>query len=120
MPVQAIRKGHFSPDIDDLSTYSPSIPGNFGFLLQLLIGPSDQKGFESFNVMVCTPDWLVQHHNQEDVIIGRHYLIVFEYNYERIIKRIDKYLQNCTGSSWVEVAQRVGRLGRWEFEDYHK
>lgn len=53
--VKAILKGVVSPDVPDLAGYVPAEPENFGFLLQLLIGLEDDAGFESFGVMVCTP-----------------------------------------------------------------
>jgi len=109
-----------SPDVDDLETYCPEDAESFGFLLQLIIGPKNQKGEESFDVMVCTPKWLSQHFGKDEIILGRHYLILFEYNYQRLINHINKYLQQCSGETWHEVAVKVGKLGLWEFEDYHE
>jgi hypothetical protein len=45
-------------------------------------------------------------------------LIVFEYNYKRIFNRIKSYIEKCTGDNWNRIAEQVGRLGNWEFEDY--
>src|SRR5262245_44942424 len=61
-----------SPDIDDLESYFPEDPESFGFSLQLLIGPKDQVGEESFEVMVCTPQWLSRHTPHDQIVIGRH------------------------------------------------
>jgi hypothetical protein len=116
--IYAELKSIISPDIIDLKSYFPEDPESFSFMLQLLIGPKNQDGAESFQVEVCTPQWLSQHFAEEEIIIGRHYLIVFEYNYERLINRINKYLQLCSGETWKDVAEKVGRLGLWEFEDY--
>jgi hypothetical protein len=116
--VKAVLRGTHSPDILDLPTYKPENPDSFGFLLQLFIGPEDGDGYESFDVMICTPQWLSEQHGKEDIVIGRHHMIVFEYNYQRIIQRIDRYIQSCTGETWQEVAQKVGWLGQWEFENY--
>ena len=107
-----------SPDISDLLIYIPDIPDDFGFALDLYVGPKEQDGIESFNVIVCTPKWLTHHHNYDDIIVGRHHLILFEYDYQRLIQRIEKFLQQCSGENWAEVAAKVGRLGHWEFEDY--
>ena len=116
--MKAVIKGIISPDMDDLRNYVPSDREKFGVLLQLLIGPEDAKGFESFQTMLVTPQWLTANHQKEDVIIGRHYLIVFEFNYERIIQTIQSYLAECTGENWKEIASKIARLGHWEFEDY--
>jgi hypothetical protein len=116
--IHAELKHIISPEVDDPSSYHPEDENNFGFLLQLIIGPKNQKGEESFQVMVCTPQWLSQHFGKDEIIIGRHYLILFEYNYQRLINRINKYLQHCSDDTWHEVAIKVGRFGLWEFEDY--
>ena len=116
--MKAHLKGIYSTDIPDLSKYVPENNDEFGFPLRLMVGPNTEDGFESFDIMLCTPQWLADQNGQHEVIIGRHYLIVFEYNYERIINRINKFLLQCTGDTWQEVAEKVARLGRWEFEDY--
>ena len=77
-----------------------------------------REGEESFDVFVCTPQWLKQNRSQTDLTVGRHYLIVFEYDYERLRSFLDGYCSQCSGETWQEVAQLLGRLGKWEFEDY--
>jgi hypothetical protein len=116
--MRAELKRLHSPDIEDLISYAPSQGGTFGFLLQVMAGPQGREGEESFDVFVCTPEWLKQNRSRADLIVGWHYLIVFEYNYERLRGFIDRYCSQCSGETWQEVAQRLGRLGKWEFEDY--
>jgi hypothetical protein len=116
--MKAELKWVHSPDIDDLENYQPENPENFAFLLQAMIGPEGKKGEESFDIEVCTPKWLEETYELEDVVLGRHHLIVREYNYERIINSIKDFLQLCSGADWNEVAEKVARLGKWEFEDY--
>ena len=116
--MNAELKRVHSPDIDDLENYRPKDPRKFAFLLQAMIGPEGKEGEESFDIEVCTPKWLEETYGLEDVVIGRHHLIIREYNYERIIHAIKDYLQLCSGENWSEVAEKVGRLGKWEFEDY--
>ena len=112
-----LRRLH-SPDIDDLVSYAPSQGATFAFLLQVMAGPQGREGEESFDVFVCTPEWLKQNQRRTDLVVGRHYLIVLEYNYERLRSFIAAYCSECSGETWQEVAQRLGRLGKWEFEDY--
>jgi hypothetical protein len=108
-----------SPDIYDLKNYRPEEPDNFGFLLQAMIGPANQEGEESFDMVVCTPEWLKRNHTAE-IVLGRHHLIVFEYDYEGLAGYIAAYAKKCTGESWQEIAQLLCRLGKWEFEDYRE
>ena len=116
--MNAELKRVHSPDIQNLERYIPENPENFGFLLQAMIGPEGQDGEESFDIEVCTPKWLEEKYSLEDVIIGRHHLIIREYNYARLVGVIRKYLQQCSGEDWTQVGEKVSRLGLWEFEDY--
>lgn len=111
-------KSIISPDIEDLSNYVPKEQDNFGFLLQLLIGPENEAGMESFEVTVCTPTWLSTKYEKTEIISGRHCLIVFEYNYDRMMSVINSYVTQCNGNSWKDVALKLARFAKWEFEDY--
>lgn len=109
----------FSTDVDAcLSKYYPSEPDNFGFLARLIVGEEKTEGGDIFDVMICTPQWLMSNFQESDIIIGRHYLIVFEYNYQRIYSRLKKLIENIHGDNWEEIALKIGRIGHWEFEDY--
>lgn len=109
----------YSPDVENLAQHRPAEPENVGILFQLFIGSDDgAEGAESFDVMVCTPDWFKQTLSGDDMISGAHYLIVYEYSYTRVISFIEKFLQHCHAETWEEVAHKVGQLGKWEFADY--
>ncbi len=107
-----------SPDVHDLRSFAPEVSDNFGFLLQAMIGPKAMDGAESFDIVVCTPRWLSEHHDRSNIVLGRHYLIVFEYDYDRLVDMIADFCSKCSGQTWQEIAMRLGRLGKWEFEDY--
>jgi hypothetical protein len=116
--ISAQLKRLHSPDVADLATYEPPDQGMFGFLLQIMAGPSGEDGEESFDVVVCTPSWLQERLDLTAVIIGRHYLIVHRYDYQVLRTFLADYCEKCRGDSWPEVAEQLGRLGKWEFEDY--
>jgi len=117
--MKAILQNIYSPDIDiPLSDYIPGSPDNFGFLASLIVGEEIMGGEESFDIMICTPLWLIDNHKVSDIIIGRHYLIVFEYNYQRIYSKLKSIIEGVEANSWEEIGIIIGRLGKWEFEDY--
>lgn len=118
--MKAKIKNIYSLDIDDLQNYTPFDPENFHLLLRVIACPESEEGEESFDIQICTPQWLLESHKPEDVIIGRHYLIVMEYNYDRIINTIKSFASECNAATWEEVAEKLGRLGKWEFEDYQE
>jgi hypothetical protein len=118
MSVRAEIKRLHSPDVHDLARYVPECPEQFGFLLQIIVGPKGQPGEESFDVVVCTTKWLDEQLDAGSFVIGRHYLFTKEYDHERLNRFLAEYVAQCTGDTWEEVAVKIGRLGRWEFEDY--
>ncbi len=85
-----------------------------------MIGPQGGRGEESFDVFVCTPRWLEENRQNDGVVCGRHMLIMFDYNYERLKAFFEKAAAEATGESWREVALSLSRIGKWEFEDYRE
>jgi hypothetical protein len=94
----------------------PTSP-SFSVLVQLIVGPADGPGEESFDLLLCSPAWLEE---QEGPVIGWHHLIVRDYNYDHFERFVVRYLERCSADDWTGVACKVGRLGRWEFEDYRE
>jgi hypothetical protein len=103
-----------SPDID-LESFFPEEDDCFGFLLQAFFAPGEG---ESFDIFICTPKWLERNMKEGDILSGRHYLFVKRYDLEAIRRYLQKWSQHCGGANWREVAQKLSRLGGWEFEDY--
>jgi hypothetical protein len=116
--MRAQLKRLHSPDVHDLENFAPKPANDFGFLLQLMVGPEGVEGEESFDVMVCTPEWLKRTSKLSDFVIGRHRLIVFEYDHPRLRAFLARRCEKCVGDTWLEIAEQLSRLGRWEFEDY--
>lgn len=111
--IAVLRDVH-SPDVDDLAAFEPGASA-FAVLVQMLVGPLDGEGEESFDVMVCSPDWI---RLQPEPVIGRHLLIVNTFGWALIRQFLEDQVSRCEGSDWPEVANKVGRIGQWEFEDY--
>ena len=111
-----------SPGIDDLSIYLPKNKENFSILIEVAVGYEGQKkeGGDIFGFQIYTPQWLISNYSPNEVIIPRHSLIIFEYNYDSIYQRIKKIIESCTGESWDEISQKISRYGYWEFEDYQE
>jgi Immunity protein 8 len=104
-----------STDTPSLETFRPE--GPFGIYIFAIVGPAGGAGGESFGITVCTPEWFEQN-MKNSVVSGRHYLFVKEYNYEELQRFMMGYCSTSMGNSWAEVAQKVSRIGYWEFEDY--
>src|SRR5258708_33431610 len=103
---------------DDLPNYIPDDVENVGIWFDLMIGPDGADGNESFQVFVCTPKWLSANHNKDDIVVGRPNLIIFEYDYDRLVHQLHTIINQYTGDNWPEIGEKLTRLGYWEFEDY--
>ena len=114
-----IKRLH-SPDVYDLKNYRPEKPENFSFLLQVLVGQRRTKGEESFDFIVCTPKWLLSNNNKKNILFGTYHLIVFEYDYENLLSTLKKCIESVEESDWLHLAQKIGRFGQWEFQDYRE
>jgi hypothetical protein len=108
----------FSLEIDDLATWTPPDPECFALPIRVMAGPQDDEGSESFDLTLCTPAWLQASLSTDGILNGRHHLIVKQYDFARVTAFIRGYVESCTGATWAEVGEKVGRLGYWEFEDY--
>ncbi len=107
-----------SPDVPDMATYTPEDPTHFSILVQAMVGPRGEQGEESFDFIVCTPRWLEATLSQDGFVFGRHYLIVPRYDYYLIWQAIEDLCNRTDGPDWTTIANKLGRYGQWEFEDY--
>ena len=87
--VAAELKLLFSPDVPDLKEFRSS-DDSFGVLVQAMIGPRGSAGAESFDMMVCTPDWFAKQMNGR-IMSGRHYLFVKQYDYAALKLYIEHF-----------------------------
>jgi hypothetical protein len=74
----------------------------FSILVQAMIGPAGQQGHESFDFMLCTPEWFASNIENE-IELGRHYLFVQEFNHARLVNFVRDYCATCTvrhGRRW--------------------
>ncbi|MCU8085410.1 immunity 8 family protein [Shewanella sp. SM23] len=115
--MRAQLKEFYSLDFD-LNSYWPDESDNFGFWVRAMIGPEGEEGAESFDMQICTPEWLKSKHSDNEVVFGSHMLIVFEYDLDRIKNKVSSYCNSCSGKTWQEIAEKLSRIGYWEFEDY--
>jgi hypothetical protein len=112
--MRAKLLGLESSEFDPLVDFTP-VSKIFSITVRLLIGIDGSDGEDLFDIQVCSPEWLQM---QELPLVGRHMLIVHEFNYHAIYHYLEKLTGNCQGDSWQEIAQRLARFAYWEFEDY--
>jgi hypothetical protein len=104
-----------------MNSFAPDDEGHFGFWCQALVGPVGEEGGDLFHFCVCTPSWFASEMDAgkvSDPAFGRGLILVSRYDYDRVIELVARYAARCSGDDWEEVASKIGRMGRWEFEDY--
>ena len=117
--MRAILKEIYSLELTHpLEEFWPNDESNFGISVRLMIGVEGEAESESFDILVCTPDWIKCQYSEDKCVWGRHMLIVLEYDFNLIKREIEHYIESCTGVNWQLIAQKLSRMGAWEFEDY--
>lgn len=70
-----------------------------------------------FEVLVCTPRWLDRRVRGGGPLIGRHHLVIERWDAARIQLCLTAAVESEDAPTWSDLATRVGRIGKWEFED---
>lgn len=111
-----LRRIH-SPDIQDIQSAKIDEEEPFCALIQAFYGPDGGRGDEAFDFLVCNALWISKA-AEIAPLSGRHHLIVKNFNRLQLQEFFNGLEQICTGRDWEEVARKLGRFGKWEFEDY--
>lgn len=111
--------GIYTTDMNQLELHKPDNNERFCIWVRAIVGPEGEEGQESFDIGVCSPSWIAEACQTDGFLVGRHYLVVLRYDVYSIKRIIVDLIESCEGNSWHEVAERVARIGHWEFEDYH-
>jgi hypothetical protein len=109
-----------SLDLDPDPATLPGDAAEFVLRARMLVGPADGPGEESFDVTVCSPEWLAQVCRKVGGIYNpRYHLVVdFEVFDKRALHAwLAARVQEVQADRWAEVGERLSRLAYWEFED---
>ncbi|GAA4561523.1 Imm8 family immunity protein [Planotetraspora kaengkrachanensis] len=100
----------FGRSIDD--------PAHACELLEVYVGPQGEPGEERFQITVCTPSALAEQLQHHPFLIGRHWLFVPELHPAEVTRWLNIRISVLEAPTWRELAEKIGRIGAWEFEDY--
>ena len=84
----------------------------------MMVGPVGKPGEESFDVVVCTPRWLDRRVREGSPLIGRHHLVIERWDAARVRLYLTRAVESEEAPTWPELAIKIGRIGKWEFDDY--
>lgn len=108
-----------SLDLEPDPATLPSDPAEFAVRARMIVGPDDGPGEESFDITVCTPEWLSRAADS-GFYDARHHVVVNLDAFDSAALRrwLAKRVESVQADTWSEIADRISRLGYWEFEDY--
>ena len=105
------------PDVADLSDWRAPIEP-FSIMVQLMVGPANGRGEESFDVTLCSADWLKDRAASEGIVDTRSCHVVDGSDFDVARSYFARRVKACSGNDRSEVALKLSRIGRWEYEDY--
>ncbi|WP_456786054.1 immunity 8 family protein [Cellulomonas sp. P5_C5] len=114
----ALRETYSLDDGVEIDTYVPRDPTNDGVRVRLMVGPADGDGEESFDVLVCTPAWLQEIVDEHGPQLGRHLLLVGTLDLPAAVSFLRDHVEALEAPDWRGLAEKLARVGNWEFEDY--
>ena len=85
--------------------------------LTMIIGPLDGPGDEVFQVTICTLEAISSLVARDGMLLGRYLLIVDGMNTARVEAFFEDRLRRLDGDTWPQLAEKIARIARWEFED---
>ncbi|MFI7705720.1 Imm8 family immunity protein [Nonomuraea sp. NPDC049480] len=64
------------------------------------------------------PSALTEQLRHRPFLIGRHWLFVAELHPDKVTEWLSDRIAVLEAPTWGELAEKIGRIGEWEFEDY--
>lgn len=97
----------------------PGDPAEFSLNARMIVGPHDGPGEESFDITVCTAEWL-RTAARSEFYDARHHVVVDFDTFDRnaLHAWLARRVESVHADTWTQIGERLGRLGHWEFEDY--
>ncbi|MGL3609080.1 Imm8 family immunity protein [Rhizobium sp. G187] len=97
--------------------YWPDDIEKFCVAAEAMIGPVGEEGADIFSFEICTPKWFEEERNEKAAFARA---VVFLRTYDELAAKtiIRKLVDTTSGDTWIEIAQKLNRYLRWEFEDY--
>jgi hypothetical protein len=115
--MKAVLRRMHSPDVRDLERFMPD-SDVFVLLVQFLFGSDENDGEESFDAIVCSPKWIEKKVDELGIMDARHHIIMKQFDIKVLREFVTEFSNGCSGEKWEDVAEKLARLGHWEFEDY--
>lgn len=95
-----------------------TIPTDFCVGVRALVGAAGGDGEESFDIEVCSPQWLAATEAEKGFLWPRGYLILWRWDYGLLFRAPSDLCRRAEGATWEEVARKLSGFAYWEFDNY--
>jgi hypothetical protein len=90
-------------------------PDNFYIYFQLDVEFEDsKKGYELFSFIVVSPKWLETFLHENDIELGRGYIIMKDFDINLLEKKIKHIISICTANNIYETINNISKFFRYE------
>ena len=89
---------------------------DFCISYELGIGENLERGGLMFKFEVVGVEYLKKLLMTEEIILGRHYIIMKDYDVNKLENRLNKIVTNKRYKNWDEVISYLSKFFRYEFE----
>jgi hypothetical protein len=121
MPLmRAGLRGFSSSDVPDLEAWRPDDAECFELQLTAFIGPDSGGGEEMFDFRVCTAAWLAENPPPKNFEFLSNTILMGRWEYEALNRAPGDLRFRTEGGDWKQIATRLSRYGRWQYEDYRE
>jgi hypothetical protein len=105
----------------DHESWNVDLPddGVFRFWSEAMLGTCTSNGEEIFSFSICSPKW-VENNAQDKPFFAQYTLITDTISEERVREAIASLLDSIDGSDWTDLANKISKYLRWEFDDYQE
>jgi hypothetical protein len=101
-----------------LASFEPEDPSNFSLEVAAEIGAAGEEGSDLFYFSVRTARALEHDPPPKGFEFLHGHVLLNRWSYELLLRAIGDLCSKTEGDDWNELATKLSRYGRWEFEDY--
>ena len=117
MGLELEIKDWYSSEIQEVWNWSPKDKSMVYLTLEIEIGEVGKAG-TLFQTVVATPMGISsQGKTDSGILSDRNLLLVDDYRWEIVEKRLMDIVKKCSANTWDESIQRLQRYFLWEYED---
>ena len=120
MTIKLEIKDYHSADIEEVWEWKPSSDEEVYYSLEIDIGKVSDKKSSIFQLIVASPASLQSRAETEpdNIIVGRGYIIIENYQWDKIESRLNEIIRSCERKSLDESISCLQRYFIWEYEDH--